>query len=266
MPTSVPCIEFENGTPIGDCPIDQTFQTSGIASGSITEGATTVVQTLPEPPICIMVPGAGFVPSPCFARIDEPRILGCAWFDLTRTDLEPEDSFSTGSCGSFLRFGPDQNTGSLSLFEMQREGGGACSGEGDFQTFRYGGLANVPGARWSEFGPSRQSCEITYNGVRPENLLGPTWLMIRVSAGIGTSEDERRPRNTSTGVVFVPIDGDMIDFIRADFDAETFGLRARFTDQSSSNVSGLRYEWDFGDENTSNEINPTHIYLSLIHI
>lgn len=248
------CIVVE-GEETGAC-LNEDFLVTGSASGEFSQGASVVIRTNPDPGICIMQSSAGWVPSPCFAGVSRPSVGTCGVIDLL-----DDGKFKELSCSRALYLNPP--TTSTSLFTVQGVNGNACGGSGDFQTFIYGGFANVPGARWSEFGPSRQNCEIVFNGPRPDGLFGPTWVKVSVGASIAETGDGRSPDTFASSEFYVKIDGDQRPFVDADFEAETFGLIASFdntTLSAEADPTSLTYSWDFGDGNTSSEFEPEYLY------
>jgi hypothetical protein len=254
----LPICQTIEGEEVGACP-DEDFRVSASIGSDFAEGAAVQVQTIPDAGICIShmhQSNGGWSPAPCFAGVSRPSVGTCGVIDLL-----DDGQFKEMSCTNALY----TNTSTLSgpLFTIEGVNGNACGGSGNFQTFIYGGFANVPGARWSEFGPSRQICQIVFNGPRPDGLFGPTWVKVTVGTSIAIQGDSRSPSTSARTEVYVPINGDMRPFIDANFEADVFGLKATFTNNtltSESSSRNLSYDWDFGDGNSSTLFEPEHLY------
>jgi len=254
----LPVCQTIDDVEVGAC-LDEDFRVSASVGNDFSEGASVQVQTIPDAGICVshMHPSkGGWSPAPCFAGVSRPSVGTCGVIDLL-----DDGKFKEMSCTNALYIDSSILTGPL--FTIEGVNGNACGGSGDFQTFIYGGIGNVPGARWSEFGPSRQTCQIVYNGPRPDGLFGPTWVKVTVGTSIAIQGDGRSPSTSARTEVYVPIDGDMRPFIDANFEADIFGLKATFTNNtltSESSPSNLTYSWDFGDGNSSSAFEPEHLY------
>lgn len=254
----LPICETIDGTEVGAC-LNEDFRVSASVGGDFAEGAAVQVQTIPDAGICISHMSAskgGWSPAPCFAGVSAPSVGTCGVIDLL-----DDGKFKEMSCTNALYTDSSSLTGSL--FTVEGVNGNQCGGSGNFQTFIYGGFANVPGARWSEFGPLRQNCQITFNGPRPDGLFGPTWVKVIVGTSIAVQGDSRTPSTSAQTEVYVPINGDMRPFIDVNFEADIFGLKATFTNitiSSESSPSSLLYSWDFGDGNSSSAFEPEHLY------
>lgn len=203
------CVEVE-GQQQGACPATSPDVT-GEASGQFTTGGTVTITTIPTDGICVQHTGGVdnfWTPSPCFSAVRAPTIATCAVIDLSNDGV-----FRELPCGEALYMNP-QNL-PTPLFSMHRTDGSAvCGGAGDFQTYLFGGPANVSGARWSEFGPDRLDCEVTFNGPRPDGLYGPTW--VKVNVGIDQAQNDgthRRSGDPRNAQIYVPIDGDMREYV-----------------------------------------------------
>ena len=246
-----PC-ETVDGVEMGACPVNDSDAVSASISGTFSAGNSVQVITEPTNGICQTFRNSeGFTPFPCASGFSQPVITGCFAIDF-RNDNE----FIEVNCRSLYR-SPESIE-----FTFENEEGGACSGNGNFNTFIFGGAFNVPGAIWTERAPAIQRCNITLDSPRPDALIGPTWLRVTVAASIEESNDFRvSPRRRATDV-FVPIDGDLIELPpNAAFEREINGRLVSFTNNSTSfNDSALTYAWDFGDGNTSTARNPEHIY------
>lgn len=251
-----PC-EIEDGIEVGAC-LRESFWVSGSAAGDFAPSVPVQITTNPDPGICISMNGNTgiWTPSPCFAGVSQPSVGNCGVIDLT-----DGGTFKEMSCSRALFFEAPNIDGPL--FTVEGTNGNACGGSGNFVTYIYGGPANQPGRRWSEFGPARQVCQISFNGPRPDGLFGPTWVKVSVGASIAQTGDGRTPDTFASTEMYVKIDGDVRPFVSAAFDADIFGLLATFTNTSltsQENPEDLSYSWDFGDGNTSSDFSPEHIY------
>lgn len=200
----LPICEIIDGTEVGAC-LNEDLRVSASIGGDFAEGAAVQVQTIPDAGICIAAMRAdqgGWAPAPCFAGVSRPSVGTCGVIDLL-----DGGKFKEMSCTNALYTDSSSLTGSL--FTVEGVNGNPCGGSGNFQTYAYGGPANVPGARWSEFGPSRQICQIVFNGPRPDGLFGPTWVKVIVGTSIAVEGDDRSPSTSAQTEVYVPIDGDM---------------------------------------------------------
>lgn len=199
-----PC-ETIDGEEVGAC-LDVDESISAAISGTIAENATVQVTTNPTDGICVSHLGytaeLPWSPSPCFSSVSSPTVGICGVIDLL-----DGAKFKEISCKQALYLEPNSVQGSL--FSVANEDGFRCGGAGDFNTYIFGGPANVEGARWSEFGPEKQKCSITFNGPRPDGLYGPTWVKVTVSAGIAETGDYRRAGKSVATEIYVPVDGDM---------------------------------------------------------
>ncbi|MCE2594869.1 hypothetical protein K6Y31_08585 [Motilimonas cestriensis] len=194
-----------DGEEVGAC-LDVDESLSGTASGQFSEGASLLITTAPSDGICIMHIGNGselpWSPSPCFASVQSPTVGTCGVIDLF-----DGGKFKEMSCRD--AFYDDTVEFSGSLFAVKNDDGNRCGGAGNFQTYVYGGPANVTGARWSEYGPDSLKCNISFNGPRPNALLGPTWVKVSVGVGIAETGDYRSPGRSARTEFFVPVNGDM---------------------------------------------------------
>lgn len=257
----LPVCQIIDGEEVGACPSKSDFL-DGVYTGRFSVGASVEIQTLPTVPICVWHNAytgpvyAEWSPSPCFPSIIAPRVNSCAVIDLSDDGKFKEMSCSNAFYGSIF----ERDEQKQFDFKLEATESSRCSGAGDFATY-FGGLYN--GGAWVDTGSATQTCNIRFEGDRPDRLLGPTWVKVRVAAGIAQTGEERRPGTTAFTEIYVPIDGDLGPFIDADFNAEVFGQEVTFintTVSSEDNPDNLRYEWDFGDGNSSNAFQPTHTY------
>lgn len=199
-----PC-EIIDNEQVGAC-LDTDDSVTGSASGVISEGATLQITTVPSEGICVEHLGytaeLPWSPSPCFASVQSPTVGTCGVIDLF-----DDSQFKEMPCSQ--AFYDDTVDFSGSLFSVNNDEGGRCGGAGNFQTYVYGGPANVEGARWSEFGPDKLDCMVSFNGPRPNALFGPTWVKMRVGVGIAETGDYRSPGRSASTEFFVPVNGDM---------------------------------------------------------
>ena len=162
-----PCVEVD-GQQQGACPVTSPDVT-GEASGQFTAGGTVTITTVPNDGICIQHTGGienFWTPSPCFSAVSAPGIATCAVIDLSDGGV-----FRELPCAQALYLNPQGLP--AQLFSMRRtDGATICGGAGNFQQFLFGGNALEPGARWSEFGPDRLDCEVTFNGPAPTVCTG----------------------------------------------------------------------------------------------
>lgn len=214
------CTSF-NGMPVGACP-EPSAEVGAIVTGRFTAGGAIQIKTDPAVPACSDshdIPGnrnySNWNPSPCYARVQTPVIEGCAYYDLRQLNGVTEPVFRHGACTAVLYRNPSGSwpgTASALFTASSPDGGGACGGAGNFQTFIYGAPANEPDQIWANRGPTLLNCSIKFNGPRPDGLLGPAWVKVNVSVGVATSGDYGRgPGRSPSSVIYVPIDGDMRD-------------------------------------------------------
>jgi hypothetical protein len=197
------CID-EHGAETGACPVVDPSLT-GRVSGEFTAGGTVKIETVPTVPVCDYhrgYPPYPWTPSPCYSAVHPPQVVGCGVIDLL-----DGGTFKEMSCSRALY---------KDLFDMPsqpftyvgKDGKAGCGDYGRYQTYVYGGAANVPGARWVERGPDELECNVTFNGSRPDGLYGPTWVKMRTGIDYAQNGDERRGSGRSSEF-YVPIDGDM---------------------------------------------------------
>ncbi len=199
----LPACEVVDGIQQGACP-KTNDSVSGQASGQFSTGASAAIKTVPTDGICVShngYPPYPWSPSPCYSAVHPPKVLGCAVIDL----LDGEE-FKEMSCHDALY--KDRQQAPNQLFTFEGDDGSACGDYGNFQVYVYGGPANVPGARWSEFGPAELNCNISFVGSKPDGLYGPTWVKMQVGIDLAQNGDERRGYGR-TAEFYVPIDGDM---------------------------------------------------------
>lgn len=234
-----------NADDSGPC-LNVSEEISASISGSFGESATVGITTQPTHGICIKlsgdVPGYSWSPSPCFDSVASPSVGSCVVID--RFD---NDTIKELPCRDALYLQP---SGAESLFSVADDMGERCGGAGNFQTFAYGGAANVEGARWSEFGPARQTCNISFNGPRPDGLFGPTWAKVTVQAGIAETGGGRRGSIRSvTSEILVPVVGDLRDEL---IDVGVLATGSTFTEDDVLFVDTTVFVTNFGSEALSN--------------
>ncbi len=203
-----PCVVVD-GVEQGAC--GQTSpDVTGSASGKLSAGGSVTITTEPTNGICVYHYGHGpdypWTPSPCYSGVNTPRALSCAFIDLT-----DGGRFRELPCSQALYKTP--STAASPMFSFGNANGGTgCAGRGDFYTYLYGGPANQPGRRWSDWGAGLLTCQMQFHGTRPDGLYGPTW--VRVSVGIEQSQNgDVRTGYSRGGSIYVPIDGDMREFV-----------------------------------------------------
>lgn len=111
------------------------------------------------------------VPNPCQTRLGT-TVTGCLVYDLWDETLERGPGFvpSNGESDCQVEFSE-----AAPVFGGTRS---SCSAGGNFATYIYGGPANVPGARFSEWVPAFESgCVMTVTDM-PTSLDGPAWLRL----------------------------------------------------------------------------------------
>jgi hypothetical protein len=153
--------------------------------------------------------------------------MGCGYIDL----LDGKKWKESG-CGFVL---------SISSFEesftmTSANTGGSCFAEGNFQTYIYGGPANVPELIWSALGPTRLDCNVTFNGTRPDRLLGPTWVKLRVGIDKAETGSDDRHGNPVYAEVYAPIDGDLREI--------PLEIDIRFADNRTDDTVEIDEEFD----------------------
>jgi hypothetical protein len=209
-PPSMPlpeCTEVD-GSQEGACPSEDEAL-SGSASGSFSAGGSVLITTNPEDGICVGhngYPPYDWSPSPCFSKVYAPVVAGCGYIDL-----QNEGRFRETSCSRALYLDPQNQSALFTL--TSKDGSTGCGGAGDFNTYFYGGPANVEGARWSERGGDTLDCNIKFEGERPDGLYGPTWVKVRVAIEQAEDGDERRGYKRPSTEFYVPIDGDMRELL-----------------------------------------------------
>jgi len=205
-----PCTVVD-GVRTGACPA-QSDDVSGSASGRFVAGGSVVVNTDPKHPVCNTWGKYTGIwePSPCFANVAAPQIVGCATIDLRNFG-----QFRELPCNQAL-YRSTQGLPSP-LFTMRRPGGAAgyqgrtaCGDTPDYWTFFYGGPSTDPASIWTARGPSALTCEVTFAGPRrPDGLYGPTWVKVRVALGSAVTGDNSSGGKSESADFYVPIDGDM---------------------------------------------------------
>lgn len=252
------CVEL-GGNKQGACTKSSEYVSASV-SGRFSEKGTLVVSTAPNVPVCDYHKGYAsphtWSPSPCYASVSAPAVVGCGYIDLADNNRWKETP-----CSRILY---KKSTDLVwPLFTADgTETQASCKGAGDYNTFIWGGAANVAGAKWVERGASFLNCKMTFQGIRPNALRGPTWVKMRVEVGVAKDGDYRRAGRSGSAEVFVPIDGDMISRVDARFEFEkkangTF----QFTNFSKDYAArSLTYSWDFGDGKTSSTKDPSHTY------
>src|SRR5690606_11102573 len=174
--------------------------------GRFGEGSNVNVMTIPMHPVCdhhVGYPPYPWSPSPCYSAVSAPSISGCAVIDLR----DGEERYREMSCGQAL-YKRSQDVPTPLLTTMGPGGGSSCSARGNYQTYVYGGPANVPEQRWVNRGPPFLECFMSFNGPRPDGLYGPTWIILNVGIDLAQNGDERRGYSRRAQV-FVPVDGDL---------------------------------------------------------
>lgn len=246
-----PCVPDGTGGEKGAC--NPAGAAVGIsASGSFGgDGATVDVQLSPGVAICDSWPGRStWNPSPCWDNaaisVGSPVHLNEAGDDLVGSG-----SIFTASGGTYSIL---QESLRASTWDASTTVASWCSAtRSDFGTFIYGGHAQD--APWSSIGHHALKCTLTWDGDRPDNLKGATWIPIRGSLSVRTN-GEGFPSPTSA-TTWVRVDGDMQNpGPRADFDWESAPGGVRLVNQSTHPWDlAMTYEWDLPD-GTSTETSP----------
>lgn len=205
-PPPLPLPDCVNG--VGACPATNPLVT-GVSSGTLTAGGSVVITTTPRDGVCNHMDGYTYIwsPSGCFAGVSRPTIVSCGYIDLK--DMRWKES----NCQNALYKVPSQAP--QPLFTLMRPAGNtdyggstACGAAGDYQTYLYGGPANVPEAVWAARGDRAKDCELTMGAKRPDGLYGPTWVKVRVGIVYGEDGLGRSGRGESAEF-FLPVDGDL---------------------------------------------------------
>ena len=199
------------GVRSGACPAESEA-VAGRAAGRFVFGGSVAVTTDPKDPVCNSWGKytLEWAPSPCFARVATPVIVGCATIDLRNGER-----FRELPCNQALYRSTQGLSGSL--FSMLRpngatgyEGRVACGDAPDFNTFIYGGPSTIGESVWSARGGSALACEVKFTGPRrPDGLYGPTWVKMRVEIGSAHTGDNRPGGTSESAEFYVPIDGDL---------------------------------------------------------
>jgi S-layer homology domain len=182
---ALPICETIPDPDVGGCFEKSDFLSVSV-SGSLDGSGTTTVTISPTVGACNTweIPTDTYSPSPCYSAVD---IAGssfgsfrCVWLEDSTGDLK--------SCPSLYR--DDPRSLSAVIVRKGTIGGtesASCVASGDFNTYFYGGPANVPGARWSEKAPDALDCELTLDGPTPDNLMGASWLFVKARVRIQES-------------------------------------------------------------------------------
>lgn len=240
----LPDCEVIDGEESGACPQtnDHVFGDGG--TQTLVAGGTITIKTASVHPVCDFhngFPPYPWSPSPCYSAVQAPRVVGCGYIDL-----QDNNTFKESSCSQALYDG-----GVAAKFLVGDEEGSACGDYGDYQTYVYGGAANIAGARWVERGPAARFCNITLDSPRPNSLRGPTWVKVRVSLDKAENGDERRGSGQSAEV-FVPIDGDLaIEGVDAAVRAEAIISQAGW-DEGQLIATYTARVTNIGDEDAEN--------------
>lgn len=181
----------------------------GTAPGKLSAGSSILMATVASGPVCNNMNGYTYIwdPSGCFAAVSKPAVVTCAYIDLK--DMK----FKELACASALYRVPAEAPSPLFTFKRPAgntdyNGSTECGAAGNYQTYAYGGPANVPEATWVNRGDRARFCELTMGAKRPDGLYGPTWLKVRV--GIAWGEDGiGRSGRAETSEFYIPIDGDL---------------------------------------------------------
>lgn len=214
-----PCT-IVGGVKSGACPAESD-QVSGSAAGRFAYNGSVVVTTNPATSLCSTWDKDTDVwsPSPCFARVSTAAVLGCATIDL-----QDGERFRELPCAQALY----RNTQGLgSLFTARRPNGStgydgrvACGDTPDFNTFIYGGPFTQTPTIWSSRAASALPCEVSFTGPRrPDGLYGPTWVKLRVEIGVARTGGNSSVGSSASAELYVPIDGDLRDFVDVDLSA-----------------------------------------------
>jgi len=214
-----PCT-IVDGVKSGACPAESD-KVSGSAAGRFVFGGNVIVTTNPTNSLCSTWDKDTDIwsPSPCFARVSTASVVGCATIDL-----QNEGRFRELPCAQALY----RNTQGLgALFTARRPNGStgyngrvACGDTPDFNTFIYGGPFTQTPTIWSSRAASALPCEVAFTGPsRPDGLYGPTWVKLRVEIGVAQSGGNSSSGTSASSELYVPIDGDLRDFVDVDVTA-----------------------------------------------
>lgn len=204
-----PC-EMIDGAMVGACP--RTSPVVSIASpGRFGAGQTLDFHMSPTIGACDTwdIPLNIWTPSPCYVSVHSLAIGLYACFYI-----DPADGvFKSGPCDRVLyKDDTERPPGLFSFASDYYDGPDAptlhmsCGAAPDFSTYFYGAPGSDPNWVWSARGPMALNCRVTFEGPRPDGLLGPTW--IRVTGSLQAIASGERA-TTETAEVFVPIDGDL---------------------------------------------------------
>ena len=210
------CIYVAGKPAGGACPA-LGLRVSGNAAGRLGAGQTIVVNTVPAIGVCDSWNAYTkiWTPSGCYAEVGAPTIVSCGVIDLRN-----ENQYREMPCGQALY---KDNVGVPNLFTLRRPAGSedpnsgsiVCGAVPNYHTYVYGGPANKEEAVWRTRGPAALKCGVTFNGPRPDGMIGPTWAKIRVRINYAETPDiaNGSPENAE---FFVPIDGDLRDVADVD--------------------------------------------------
>ena len=195
------CTEV-GGQPFGACP-GPNGTVSITASGTFgADGATVPVKAVTTLPPCNnWFQRTVWSPSPCWRNA---TIGHGSPVTLTEEgDLVPAGSIHTPQSGGSYEITERSIYTRLytgDTWEVQR-----CSGtRSNFDTYAYGG--HQQDAPWVEISGRALECDLTYEGDRPNELKGATWIPVTVSLDVVGNSPYRGPTSATT---WVRLSGDM---------------------------------------------------------
>ncbi|MEJ0085662.1 MAG: hypothetical protein WDO72_08270 [Pseudomonadota bacterium] len=215
------CIYVAGQPAGGACPAIS-LRVSGNAAGRLGSGSSVVVNTVPAVTVCDYWSAHTYEwrPSGCYAEVGAPVIVNCGVIDVRH-----DNQYREMPCEQALY---KSTSGLPPLFTIRRPEGSedpnsgsvVCGAIPSYHTYIYGGPATKEEAVWRTRGPAALKCEITFNGPRPNGMIGPTWVKVRVRINYAETPDVANGR-PMTAEFFVPVDGDMRDV--ADIDVTALG-------------------------------------------
>ena len=247
-----PCIEVD-GVEKGACsPLGSAV---GITAGGVfgSDGATVEVRLSPGVAICDSWPfRSTWNPSPCWANasisVGSPVHLNDAGDDLVGSG----SIFTRDGGGSYSIL---QESVRASTWDASTSVASSCGAtRSAFGTFIYGGHAQQ--ARWADIGNHALQCTLTWDGDRPDDLQGSTWIPITGSLSVKTNGDAfGSPASATT---WVRVDGDMSNpGPEAAFTYEQSADGIRLVNESSHPWDlPMTYEWSYPDGSGSTATDP----------
>ena len=246
-----PCVDDGAGGRKGACNAPGTAV--GVsASGTFgSDGAVVDVNVTPGIAICDSWPGRSvWNPSPCWAgasiSVGSPVHL----------DEDGDDLVSSGAI-----FTPDGGSASIlersllaSTWDASTTVASRCGATtSDFHTYIYGG--HQQNAPWRSIGRHALECTLTWDGDRPDDLKGSTWIPVRASLSVRTNTSFDQPASATT---WVRLNGDMQNpGPEAAFSHEAVTGGTRLVNESTHPWDlGMTYEWQLPDGTVVTDTSP----------